>query len=44
MADNNNTTKSKLLFMLISIERIVVCGKYRHFYNLQSLRMGYINV
>ena len=50
MADNNNTTKSKLLSMLISIvlddfhERIVVCDKHRGFYNLQSLRMGYINV
>ena len=50
MADNNNTTKSKLLFMLIFIvldnfhERIVVCDKHRDFYNLQSLRMGYINV
>ena len=50
MADNNNTTKSKLLFMLISIvlddshEQIVVCDKHRDFSNLQSLRMGYINV
>ena len=50
MADNNNTTKSKLLFMLSPVvldyfhERIVACDKHRGFYNPQSLRMGYINV
>ena len=49
MADNN-TTKTKILFMLSAVvldyfhERIVVCDEHRDFYNLQSLRLGYIDV
>ena len=50
MADINNTTKSKILFMSNSIvldyfqDWIIVCDKHRGFYNLHSPRLVYIDV